>query len=1251
VFFALLILFQPVDDWQIQRSPFDPRTVAKYENALEHDPDDALAFRKLVELYRKYKTVDELAGRWKAKKTWQGHAVYADILAGPLGRPKDAVTALEGAPPGQAAIDERLGRLYEKLGREPDARKAWERALGETREKKPVLRALADLAMGAKDWDAARKWFDQLVALEPGNVKIRIEYADALEKAGMAKDAVRAEVDRAAKATSNPQQKAELMLRMGELSEAGGKDEQAIADYRKGMTLLPREHYLRRELVEKLVGIYRRKDDLRSLVVQLDKEWTSKGFAEWEVLARLYDELGEQEKAENAFKKAIAAQPSALEARTRYIALLDRLGRDEDAVREYEKLVSLAPGDPKFQLALAERLLRRGEKKRGLEMLHRISARFGGDAGVHAQLADLFERYGEQEAALRETERLVALEPDDEGHIVALGEQHFQRGNKKKAQEIWKRLLVVLPKKEQAMARLAEIYADHDLTAEALDLYDKAVKLAPNDPTLRRGIAQVLERQRRIDEAVEAWKKVMELAREPAQRPLRREARTRIIAILFKERRLPPRLMPYVQAFGASPPDLEAGYFLAEAYTKMGQLEAAEKVLRKILEGLPDDVDALSSLVVVLRARHQLTDAIATLRRLAELVPSRAREFYSQIADLELLLYHDDEAIRYARRAVEMAPHDPAAHLRLAEIFEKKEDFPAAVAAYRAALAENPRLWKAQFALARLLIRGGQLREAAQVYREVLSRAPEDEIVLDAARKALDVEEYLGSLGELEKEIRPLEFAHQQKPVYRKVLLELYARYAPPLVLSAACCDDKAKSTLRGLGEHGLRPLLESLEDPDPRSQQLAASLLGYLGNKAAAPALARVAQGTPTGDPPIKPDIDVRVAATLSMGRLGEPRVVPQLVKLLGDKEVALREAAAWGLGRTQDHAAEKALVTAVGDAKPEVAALACLSLASHNGSSPTLLAVARDRGKDDLVRAACAYALGRAGDAQVAPQLGAILESGGGETQRAAARALGLLGARSADRELVHAVYERRDSVRDAALAALCGPRTAADVELDTANGKPDASGYLSHLLDSAPVACEKPPAALAKEAPSALDAALGKHRDIVLRTLVDLDGSGDELALGPLGAPAETRGIVLALAQKINALLAHEDAGIRLHAMRVLAKLGQPIGPAIVRAAGDGNLDLARGAADAARLLVMRKPELAPTLAAALAARLTSPSWTERAAAARALGSDPRLAGAARPALETAAHDDVGFVREAATTALTTLTSGAHPLRSPR
>src|SRR5205823_6244622 len=131
-----------------------------------------------VELYRKYKSLDELVATYKAKKSWQGRAVYADLLAHHLGKTAEAITVLEATPAGQAAIDFRLGTLHRKLGHDKEARAAYERALGESRgglAKKPLLRALADLALAARDFDGARRYFDQLVALEPGDLKLRLE--------------------------------------------------------------------------------------------------------------------------------------------------------------------------------------------------------------------------------------------------------------------------------------------------------------------------------------------------------------------------------------------------------------------------------------------------------------------------------------------------------------------------------------------------------------------------------------------------------------------------------------------------------------------------------------------------------------------------------------------------------------------------------------------------------------------------------------------------------------------------------------------------------------------------------------------------------------------------------------------------------------------------------------------------------------------------------------------------------------------
>ena len=47
----------------------------------------------------------------------------------------------------------------------------------------------------------------------------------------------------------------------------------------------------------------------------------------------------------------------------------------------------------------------------------------------------------------------------------------------------------------------------------------------------------------------------------------------------------------------------------------------------------------------------------------------------------------------------------------------------------------------------------GRTNLAAQVYREIIARAPDDETVLEAGHRGIDLEEYMGSLGELENRI------------------------------------------------------------------------------------------------------------------------------------------------------------------------------------------------------------------------------------------------------------------------------------------------------------------------------------------------------------------------------------------------------------------------------------------------------------------------------------------------------------------
>src|SRR4029079_19109311 len=53
-------LAQPAGDWGVTRDPFDKTVLARYKAILAKNPHDASALAKLLEMYRRYRTVDVL---------------------------------------------------------------------------------------------------------------------------------------------------------------------------------------------------------------------------------------------------------------------------------------------------------------------------------------------------------------------------------------------------------------------------------------------------------------------------------------------------------------------------------------------------------------------------------------------------------------------------------------------------------------------------------------------------------------------------------------------------------------------------------------------------------------------------------------------------------------------------------------------------------------------------------------------------------------------------------------------------------------------------------------------------------------------------------------------------------------------------------------------------------------------------------------------------------------------------------------
>ena len=1213
LFWALpMLLTDPVraraDDWQVVRSEFDPRLVSELKEQVRRSPDDVALLKRLCGLYRRHSTLEKLQAELAAQAARSGLAsdVYLTaLIARERGQLDEAARLIDQATQKGGLEEAKAALLLSELAQKkspsdvPEARRQLARALLVLKPSDPrrkgALRRQIDLAIQAGDHAQAEQQLRTLYQAAQGGAgqggggeaqRLLQELAELLTRTGKAKEAL-AEWRKLSDQQSG-EAKAQTLLRCGELEEQLRDDHAAMATYRHSQKLLPVGHHLRREVNEHLIALSRKRDELPQFIQQFEAESSpaTRSFSDWELLGRLYDERGDTSAALSAYRGALRRDPHHIDVRRRLIAILERGGVTPEVLAEYEQLIAQAPGDSRGYLELAERQWKVGQKPKALQTLRRAAARFASDPSLHSALAELYARWGEADLALQESELLVRLDPQEESYVVNLGELYWARGRKERADEVWRRLLT-MGSRAQGQARLADIYAEHNLMSQALELYQKAVSAEPNNLQLRRGLAQAYERLSRGRDAVVTWEQIYFAAKGPAERLLQLEARKRLASLVAKETRLQATLYTWQRRLAAMlsqpgptptptlPPDaLQLGLLVAEVHQQLGKLGDAEQVLSQLRVRLPDGpqlAEVLLSLASVLKAQRKIEEAIAVLKQAATLLPDRQRELYAQLAELSMQSYRDGDAIRYAEQAVA----DAGGELSLGEILERRDEIPRAMAAYKRAMERDPRLFRAHMALARLHVQRGELSEAAALYREVVRRTPQEELVLEAGRKAVDLHEFLGTLGELLKEISPLAYSVVPKPVYRRLLLMAYERFAAPLATLARSGDVAAQAELQRLGQGGLKPLTESLTEGDAQEQRVAVSLLGELRNVSAVPSLLNLAMA---GLPPpgqesrifltsggvsggVRPgsDMDLRVDALLAVARLADPQSIPGLLRLTKSREKQLRLAAYYGLLRLADKLDRATLTQVEGgltDGAPAVKALAVLVLgrASELSGQPlsprarVVLVAAlearrvRSEESDELLVSACVQALGRAREKSVAPLLIELLRRGNDEIERQAAWALGRLGEARAVEPLLRAVFVKSIPVRSAAVSALAqlgttstslstSPSTGptASVPLPTERRGLDGLDVARLLTDvvSQPMPPRPNPAWLDApgEVAAAVRDALEESPEQALRTLDDLlwpQANASEqqgpLRLGPLLAAAPGGVVPSALAQAV-------------------------------------------------------------------------------------------------------------------------------------
>lgn len=1249
--------------------------IQRYLGILEQDPGAEFPLERLVQLYRQrdgnlnalVQHLEGLAARGdaagqRARLTLAG--VY--VHAGDSARAEALYAALLAADPAARVPAQRLAQLLAKRGDVLGARERLAPTLKHEKagpQREEALRSLITWSLQLQDLDGARKYHAELVQAAQGSFFVRAELGRLLVERQMYAPAEAEYRKLVEVARGDSRTLAPALRDLGKVLSKLGKHAEALSTLAEAERNTSQQSGLRLEVLDALVEAHRAADRLPELVARLEKTG-GLDFDHLVLLGRLQEETGQVDRARKSYETALGRNAEAVDVRQKLIQLLELSGELDAVIGHYQKLIRVAPQNADFSFHLAETYLQRGQPADALRVLTQLEARSSQQDDTLARLVDVYERMGESDRAMGLLERLA--KGNDLRHLVELGDRYFARGETERALKVWQRLARD-PNDAAALHALGEVYLDHDLPERALETLAQAMKLMPERVAFTKSYGLALERAgagasnpstraRYYREAEQLWEQLLSRAVSQSDVLLARDARQHIVTLWSLTGTLAERVPPLERRLGATPPDLEAGRLLAETELRLRRFDAAEKTLRRVLARAPGDIESYLRLERALVQQGNVEAAIGVLSKLSELDPARAKEYLTRMASYSAESYQDDRAIAYAARAVELSPDDAEGHQRLGEMYRERQDLDNAISEFRQALSKNDRLFSVHFQLAELLINREQVDEADLLLRHVLRASPDEQLIARAAHLSMQIHLGRGTLESLEKELLPIALGHPNRPVYRRLLVEIYGALAFPLANQAKSQDAQvaaqARASLSRLGQRAVKPLLDALGDNRDTQQRIAIDLLSHIQNKSAGPSLLNFAAG--------EAEPELRTRAMVAAGALSDPALLARFDDYLqrdgasdGDP---VSVAAVWALGNLESPKARPALLRLLGERAPTLQALAVLGLARLGERRDARLfeGILTSSEHAQLTRAAAAFALAELGEARALSTMSGLAEASDPVVRAAATSSLARLGAPGARRSVAEALISTDPELVASGTRAACllvSESRAVVRSWPVPEGRVDARGLLRELL---PNSCTPEREADALELLSVelteavLRAAKGSTREARNLTNLLLDDAGKP-AFVPLtrrleqadAARAErarqaaeriARGVVDGFQQ----LLGNPSPELRQSALRFLGSRPEaPARQALLAGLSDSDVAVQRTALAA----LSARPDAAGAQAVA---QLLEPSkhWSLRRQAAQALeqmGKVARGEAVVSTLAQTAGADPYALVRDAAARAL--------------
>lgn len=343
-------------------------------------------------------------------------------------------------------------QLKQRLLKEYKSQRRWEKAAmllekmaGKTPDRE-TLRELLEVYTARKNNDGVISVLNKLVKLDRDNLKARIQLAEALEKIGRNKEAIKeykALLKRIDKADS-----LQIYKSLGYLYTKTGELESAISFYLKAAELDRQDG----NLYYNLSYLYEQARQKEKADFYLDKALSLKpGDVEGHLkLAQSLIDRGTFEKAEEYLSDILEKSPKSMKAMLLMAQVAERRGDKEKLKEVYKNLLSIDPENKTITYNLGVLEYEAGNFSSSLRYLKKYVTVAPKDADAHEILFDIYKRQKDRKMAFQEAQILLDLRPKDIDLWLSLARLREKYGEFAKALEAYRRVIEISPNHEEA---------------------------------------------------------------------------------------------------------------------------------------------------------------------------------------------------------------------------------------------------------------------------------------------------------------------------------------------------------------------------------------------------------------------------------------------------------------------------------------------------------------------------------------------------------------------------------------------------------------------------------------------------------------------------------------------------------------------------------------------------------------------------------------------------------------------------------